>query len=132
MMNRAISAFLLFGITLLASRNLDAQDTPASPAPQPPTGWRTIHNDFYWVDQNGARILTRSGCLCRFNGVFYWYGGNPRGFFEQYCYTSTDLVHWTNKGVILRHDVDANRIDVRVIAFDRCSALVRVAPSFSG
>ena len=81
-------------------------------AAQPAEPWVTIHNDFYWVDQDGARILTRSGCLDNFNGVFYWYGGNPRGFREQYCYTSTDLVHWTNKGVILQHDVDANRIDV--------------------
>src|SRR5689334_24924433 len=50
----------------------------------------TIHNDFYWLDQNGNRILTRSGCLCRFGDTFYWYGGNPRGFREQNCYTSTD------------------------------------------
>ena len=77
-----------------------------------PNQFETIHNDFYWVDQNGARILTRSGCLRQFNGVFYWYGGNPRGFREQYCYTSTDLVHWTSHGVVLRNDPDANRIDV--------------------
>ena len=50
--------------------------------------------------------------MCQFDGTYYWYGGNPRGFREQYCYTSTDLMHWTNKGVVLRHDVDANRIDV--------------------
>ena len=67
-------------------------------ADRSPRKYETIHNDFYWVDQNGARILTRSGCLCQFNGLFYWYGGNPRGFREQYCYTSKDLVHWTNQG----------------------------------
>ncbi|HEY7086684.1 MAG TPA: family 43 glycosylhydrolase [Tepidisphaeraceae bacterium] len=72
----------------------------------------TIHNDFYWLDQDGNRILTRSGCLCRFGDTFYWYGGNPRGFREQHCYTSADLMHWTHRGVVLRHDVDANRIDV--------------------
>ena len=81
-------------------------------ADRSPRKYETIHNDFYWVDQNGARIMTRSGCLCQFNGLFYWYGGNPRGFREQYCYTSKDLVHWTNQGVVLRHDTDANRIDV--------------------
>jgi hypothetical protein len=74
--------------------------------------WVTIHNDFNWLDQDGQRILTRSGCLCMFNGVWYWYGGNPRGFREQHVYASTDLVHWTHKGVVLRHDTDANRIDV--------------------
>ncbi|MCO6044038.1 family 43 glycosylhydrolase [Aeoliella sp. ICT_H6.2] len=77
-----------------------------------PAGFQTIHNDFYWTDQNGDRILTRSGCLCRFDKLYYWYGGNQRGFREQYCYTSPDLVNWTNHGVVLRHDVDANRIDV--------------------
>ncbi len=75
-------------------------------------GWSTIHNDFYWTDDAGARILTRSGCLCQFNGLYYWYGGNPRGFREQYCYVSDDLRHWVNKGVVLRQEVDANRIDV--------------------
>jgi hypothetical protein len=89
-----------------------APPASATPVPPPPNAWQTIHNDFYWVDQNGDRILTRSGCLCNFNGTFYWYGGNPSGFREQYCYTSTDLIHWTNQGVILRHTVDANRIDV--------------------
>ncbi len=64
-----------------------------------------------WI-KTASAFLPRSGCLCQFNGLFYWYGGNPRGFFEQYCYTSTDLIHWTNKGVVMRQDVDANRIDV--------------------
>ena len=77
------------------------------------SAWYTIHNDFYWVDQNGERVLTRSGCLTNFDGLYYWYGGNQAaGFREQHCYTSPDLVHWTSKGVVLRHDVDSNRIDV--------------------
>jgi beta-xylosidase len=119
-MKNRYSAVLLLGIILSGHSNLKAADAPAAPSPGPATaaaplsqsGYVTIHNDFFWADQNGVRILTRSGCLCQFNGVFYWYGGNPRGFLEQYCYTSTDLVHWTNKGVVLRHNVDANRIDV--------------------
>ena len=85
----------------------------ASPAmAKLPDSWVTIHNDFNWLDHDGQRILTRSGCLCMFNGVWYWYGGNPRGFREQHVYASTDLVNWTHKGVVLRHDTDANRIDV--------------------
>ena len=51
-----------------------------SPAAESGAGYVTIHNDSYWLDQNGVPILTRSGCLCQFNNVFYWYGGNPRGF----------------------------------------------------
>jgi hypothetical protein len=87
-----------------AARAADAP--PAAPA------WVPIHNDFYWTDTDGNRILTRSGCVCNFNGTWYWYGGNPRGFREQYCYSSTDFVHWKNHGVVLRHDTDSNRIDV--------------------
>src|SRR5262249_55474284 len=59
----------------------------------------------------GQRIQTRSGCLCQFNALFYWYGGTNR-FTDQTCYTSTDLVHWVYKGVVLHVPVDANRIDV--------------------
>jgi type VI protein secretion system component Hcp len=95
-----------------SARAEDAASGGSTASGKVPDKYVTIHNDFYWVDQNGARILTRSGCLCQFGDTFYWYGGNPRGFREQNCYTSTDLVHWTNQGVILRHEPDANRIDV--------------------
>ena len=108
---------LLFPAVLLLLRHpLAAQVSPpptaASPAAPSAADFQTIHNDFYWLDQNGQRILTRSGCLRQFNGTFYWYGGNPRGFLEQYCYKSADLIHWTNLGVCMRQSVDANRIDV--------------------
>jgi type VI protein secretion system component Hcp len=108
---------LLLATTLVGHQSsARAEDAPSGStvagASTLPDKYVTIHNDFYWVDQAGNRILTRSGCLCQFGGTFYWYGGNPRGFREQYCYTSTDLVHWTNKGIILRHEPDANRIDV--------------------
>ena len=73
----------LLSCLLFSSTTARAQSAP--PATQPRSDWAMIHNDFFWTDQNGARILTRSGCLCEFNGVFYWYGGNPRGFREQYC-----------------------------------------------
>lgn len=112
MTNRSIfslvmsSLFFAAGCSSIDSLRTGAQSSAAAPK------YVTIHNDFYWTDTTGQRILTRSGCLCQFNGIYYWYGGNPRGFREQYCYTSTDLIHWENKGVILRHDVDANRIDV--------------------
>ena len=73
--------------------------------------WQTIHNDFYWYDQDGNSIQTRSGCLCKFGDAYDWYGGT-NGFKDQTCYTSTDLVHWTNKGIVLSCPTDANRIDV--------------------
>ncbi|HVX84035.1 MAG TPA: discoidin domain-containing protein [Phycisphaerae bacterium] len=106
--------YLPLTLLLAAACLLPAAAHAADPAPTPAPAsqWITIHNDFYWTDTDGNRILTRSGCLRQFNGTWYWYGGNPRGFREQYVYTSTDLVHWTNKGVIFRQDFDANRIDV--------------------
>ena len=107
----SFAKYLVLGAGLLAGGSLPAQDASAPPDTGPNAGFQTIHNDFYWVDQNGARINTRSGCLCQFNGVYYWYGGTAR-FHDQTCYASTDLVHWTFKGVILHLDVDANRIDM--------------------
>jgi Glycosyl hydrolases family 43/F5/8 type C domain len=120
MAKKALAAFMLvFAVAFLCSFRVQmpaTASTPASPpapapATQPNGGYQTFHNDFYWVDQNGARIQTRSGCLRQFNNRFYWYGGT-RGFRDQMCYSSTDLVHWTSEGVVLRLDVDANRIDV--------------------
>ncbi len=78
--------------------------------------WLTIHNDFYQYDQNGNSIQTRSGCLQKFNGVYYWYGcigkfGAPGFFNDQTCYSSTDLLHWTNEGIVLEAS-GTNRMDV--------------------
>ncbi len=73
--------------------------------------WVTIHNDFYWGDQNGEKIQTRSGTLRKFGNTYYWYGG-AEGFRNQICYTSTDLGSWTKKGTVLALSTDANRIDV--------------------
>ncbi len=107
-MNKRLLAAFLFAAASFVNSAL-AQTTPTASAPN--DGWITIHNDFYWTDDAGARIQTRSGCLCFFNNKFYWYGGT-RGFRDQMCYSSTDLVHWKNEGVVLTHIVDANRIDV--------------------
>jgi hypothetical protein len=71
----------------------------------------TIHNDFFWYDTSGNLIQTRSGCLRQFNGLYYWYGSLP-GAIDQTCYSSTDLVHWTYKGVALVTAVESNRMDV--------------------
>jgi hypothetical protein len=81
------------------------------------TGWVTIHNDFFWYDDTGAAIETRAGCLRKFGGVFYWYGllkwDVKNAWNDQTCYTSTDLIHWTYKGIVLHVDgAGANRMDV--------------------
>jgi hypothetical protein len=80
------------------------------------TGWVTIHNDFFWYDDTGAAIETRAGCLRKFGDVYYWYGlfawQDPKAWNDQTCYTSTDLIHWTYKGVVLHVAAGANRMDV--------------------
>jgi hypothetical protein len=72
--------------------------------------WLTIHNDFDQYDMDGNAIQTRSGCLCNFNGTYYWYG-SANGFTDQKCYSSTDLLHWTYKGVSIKAP-GTNRMDV--------------------
>jgi F5/8 type C domain/Glycosyl hydrolases family 43 len=71
----------------------------------------TIHNDFFWYDTSGNLIQVRSGCLRKFGDLYYWYGSLP-GAIDQTCYTSSDLVHWAYKGVVLHAAIDANRMDV--------------------
>lgn len=79
---------------------------------QSPAKWLTIHNDFYQYDQTGNLIQTRSGCLRKFNDTYYWYGSNrANSWRDQTCYTSTDLLHWTYKGIALTAP-GTNRMDV--------------------
>ena len=115
MIRRFISAFKVFDVAIALILSLPTiGNSAATTAPadvSPPANYQTIHNDFFWVDDKGARIQTRSGCLRQFNNLYYWYGGTNR-FHDQTCYSSTDLVHWTNKGVVLHLDIDANRMDV--------------------
>jgi len=73
--------------------------------------WVTIHNDFFWYDDTGTLIQVRSGALRQFNGIYYWYGSQPGGL-DQTCYASTDLVHWTYKGVPLVTAQLCDRMDV--------------------
>ena len=75
------------------------------------TGWGTIHNDFFWYDQDGNLIGVRSGAVRKFGDLYYWYGG-ASGSRSHSCYSSTDLIHWTYKGDVFPTTVGANRIDV--------------------
>jgi hypothetical protein len=74
--------------------------------------WLTVHNDFEEYDLDGKVIQTRSGCLCRFGDTYYWYGCDFQTMSNQTCYSSKDLLHWTNKGVLLKASSGTNRMDV--------------------
>lgn len=111
-MNRKLFRVLpLLAVLLLCLRSAAQDNSGGNQATSAQSGYVTIRNDFYEVDQNGQRVATRSGCLRQFNGLYYWYGGTNR-FLDHTCYVSSDLVHWTYKGVVLHTDVDANRLDV--------------------
>lgn len=76
--------------------------------------WLTIHNDFEMYDSDGNAIQTRSGCLRKFGDTYYWYGSESdtgHKFTDQTCYSSTDLLHWTNKGIVIKAP-GTNRVDV--------------------
>lgn len=79
-------------------------------AKAPQAKWLTVHNDFIVYDTEGNAVHTRSGCLRKFGSTYYWYG-SANGFSNQMCYSSTDLLHWTNKGVVIVA-AGTNRMDV--------------------
>ncbi len=83
----------------------------AFPAMEVQSRWLTIHNDFNQFDLDGNPIRTRSGCLCKFNETYYWYGCD-QAMTNQTCYSSTDLQHWKNEGVMLEASRGTNRMDV--------------------
>jgi hypothetical protein len=105
-------------VMVLISLSILSGMVPAAQA-----AWQTIHNDFYWYDQDGNSIQTRSGCLCKFSGVYYWYGGT-NGFVDQTCYTSTDLIHWTYKGV--PRSADDIQTERHLLLCDICDQLDRL------
>jgi hypothetical protein len=97
------------------STTADAEGSPAEASStdggETEATWATIHNDFFWYDQNGNLINVRSGALRKFGDLYYWYGAAPNDH-NQNCYSSPDLVHWTYKGIVLTTTGDANRMDI--------------------
>jgi hypothetical protein len=73
--------------------------------------WLPIHNDFEMYDTDGNAIAVRSGCLCKFGDMYYWYGCDA-AMTNQTCYSSADLWHWKNEGVMLKASAGTNRMDV--------------------
>ncbi len=73
--------------------------------------WLAVHNDFNKYDTDGNPIRTRSGCLCKFGEKYYWYGCD-QAMTNQTCYSSIDLLHWKNEGVMLTASRGTNRMDV--------------------
>lgn len=67
-----------------------------------------------WLDTAGNRIQAHGGSIITVDGVFYWYGENKEkstpgsGIWHWgvRCYSSTDLVNWEDRGLIVPPDED--------------------------
>ena len=66
-----------------------------------------VRNDQLRKDINGNIIDAHDGRVIRFNNTYYWYGtsyGNTNGMVTDnvfHCYSSADLIHWKDEGVLL-------------------------------
>jgi hypothetical protein len=81
--------------------------------PHSPTALRTTFQPGVpWPDNNGVHINAHGGGVIHFGGRYYWYGEHKiPGRSEQqmadggvHCYSSTDLMNWTDEGVVLPVD----------------------------
>jgi len=98
-----------------------------------------------WLDTDGRPIQAHGGGMLFHEGVYYWFGENkdapPQagGWMRRLdvigvnCYSSTDLLHWKNEGVVLpavkddpSHDLHPSRVVERpkVIYNDRTRTFV--------
>lgn len=71
----------------------------------------TFHPGQGWLDTDGKPIQAHGGGVLRQNGVYYWFGENKDAPNQPgttrvdvigiSCYSSIDLLHWKNEGVVL-------------------------------
>lgn len=112
-MNRILLSALAF-MTALAGGTVTAQTTVSTPAaaecslpahPQMPV----VAGETF-PDTDGRHVNAHGGMIMEKDGTYYWYGENraicepgkprqPQGGVA--CYTSTDLRHWQNRGIVL-------------------------------
>jgi hypothetical protein len=83
-----------------------------------------------WRDTDGHPIQAHGGGVLHREGVYYWYGENKGGLTDHVsgrvdvigvsCYSSRDLIHWKNEGVVLpavpddpAHDLHPSKVAER-------------------
>lgn len=60
-----------------------------------------------WLANDGKHINAHGGNILYYHGTYYWYGearsasGKPYSSLGVSLYTSKDLAHWTNRGMVL-------------------------------
>lgn len=77
-----------------------------------------------WLDLDGRPIQAHGGGVLFHEGTYYWYGENKDGptkpggcgarvdVIGVSCYSSTDLLHWRNEGVVLPAAADDKSHDL--------------------
>jgi hypothetical protein len=92
----------------------------AAPSTATPNGGDAIVPGVEWRDTDGAPIEAHGGGVLRVGRRYYWYGenhrlggGNKTGIS---AYSSTDLLHWKNEGVVLPKDSLPERFRDRGVA----------------
>jgi beta-xylosidase len=81
----------------------------AAPATQPANSFTPGET---WLDDQGNSINCHGGGFVFRDGVYYWFGEHKTqrhgpGHIGVACYSSTDLYHWKNRGVVLSAGGDA-------------------------
>ena len=83
-----------------------------------------LKNDFHpgldWLDTNGKPINAHGGGVIFHKGIYYWYGehkieGKSEATFADggiHCYSSTDLVNWQDRGIVLSVDYTNENSDI--------------------
>ena len=66
-----------------------------------------------WKDNNGVHINAHGGGVINYNGTYYWFGEHKSDTTSSAmvgvtCYSSKNLVDWTNRGVALAVSNDEN------------------------
>jgi len=92
-MKHLLRTFLFF--TLLCLPMVSRADVPDN----------SFHPGEKWLDTDGNSINCHGGGFLFQDGTYYWFGEHRAGKLPDHtgvaCYSSTDLYHWTNHGVVL-------------------------------
>ncbi len=72
-----------------------------------------------WLDNKNAAINAHGGGVLFHNSIYYWYGehkikGKSEADFADggiHCYTSKDLINWTDAGIVLSVDYHNTNVD---------------------
>ncbi|NOU62839.1 family 43 glycosylhydrolase [Paenibacillus sp. LMG 31461] len=87
-----------------------------------------MKNGTCWLDTEGKLIQAHGGVIIEYQNRFYWYGENKDAdthlnrvpFLGFSCYSSKDMVNWSNEGVVLKsvnddpeHELSSTKVGER-------------------